>query len=162
MDKISPEIINSVLAKVRPRDSSLWDDDLQIVNERDHIVDNLWLGGWPSSGVDQFKYVFCLAANPNYFATKGKSIITWAPFDDVDALPPVEFLHEIADQVVAASKKGPTLVHCAAGVNRSGLIMALALVKLDWEPHVAIAHLRNKRSQSVLFNTTFEQYVLTQ
>jgi protein-tyrosine phosphatase len=53
------------------------------------------------------------------------------------------------------------LVHCQAGLNRSNLIAALALMRLTGcDAAAAIALLREKRSPLVLCNEAFEQYLL--
>lgn len=51
------------------------------------------------------------------------------------------------------------LVRCQAGFNRSGLIMALVLMKLGFTAEVAIKRLRDRRSSYVLVNPVFEEYV---
>jgi protein-tyrosine phosphatase len=54
--------------------------------------------------------------------------------------------------------KLPLLITCMAGLNRSGLVTALTLMKLgDKDP---IWTLRRKRSPYVLFNKSFEKYVV--
>jgi protein-tyrosine phosphatase len=52
-------------------------------------------------------------------------------------------------------------VRCALGLNRSALVVALALVDLTGDdPATVIQTLRRERSQNVLFNEAFEQYAL--
>lgn len=55
---------------------------------------------------------------------------------------------------------GPTLVHCQAGLNRSGLIAGAALILMGSSPEQAIKQLRAKRSPAVLCNQTFERFLL--
>lgn len=62
----------------------------------------------------------------------------------------------IADSWLRGQK---VLVRCQAGYNRSGLVMALALLRLGYDATYAINLLREKRSPHVLFNQHFEQYV---
>ncbi len=52
-------------------------------------------------------------------------------------------------------------MHCQAGINRSGLVTALALVEEGMKAVDAIALLRAKRSPAVLCNRAFEQWLLT-
>jgi protein-tyrosine phosphatase len=52
-------------------------------------------------------------------------------------------------------EKGKTLVHCQAGLNRSGLVAAVALMKLGRTADEAIKLLRDSRSPMVLCNDTF-------
>lgn len=53
------------------------------------------------------------------------------------------------------------LVRCQAGLNRSGLVTALILMKEGYKAREAIDLLRDKRSEWVLFNRTFEAYLLS-
>ena len=47
------------------------------------------------------------------------------------------------------------LVRCQAGLNRSSLVAALALVQRGWEPQAAIDAIRAARSPNCLFNRSF-------
>lgn len=71
---------------------------------------------------------------------------------------------ELATLVNECRAQGNTLVHCQAGLNRSGLVAAIALVLSGVEqgisPHRAINILRESRSPAVLCNKTFESWVL--
>jgi protein-tyrosine phosphatase len=51
-------------------------------------------------------------------------------------------------------------VNCAAGLNRSGLIVGRALIALGYEPHDAIRRIRAARGPRALFNRTFEEFLL--
>jgi hypothetical protein len=53
------------------------------------------------------------------------------------------------------------LVRCQAGWNRSGLIMALILIKDGLKPQEAIDLIRNKRSDRALCNRSFVNWLLT-
>jgi protein-tyrosine phosphatase len=53
------------------------------------------------------------------------------------------------------------LIRCQAGLNRSGITAALALIMLGNTPEEAISLLREKRSKYVLINKEFEQFLLT-
>lgn len=55
---------------------------------------------------------------------------------------------------------GNVCVTCQAGLNRSGIITATALVLDGHTPENAIALLREKRSPAVLCNQAFEDWVL--
>lgn len=67
---------------------------------------------------------------------------------------------ELATLVNACREQGPTLVHCQAGLNRSGLVAGAALVLQGMSGQRAIAQLRSSRSTAVLCNRTFEQWLL--
>ncbi len=51
------------------------------------------------------------------------------------------------------------LIRCQAGYNRSGMIMALVLMRLGLSAECAIALLRERRGSDVLINSVFEGYV---
>lgn len=72
-------------------------------------------------------------------------------FEQVDAL---------ASKVVKLlAAQEQVLVHCQAGLNRSGLLAAVTLVKMGKQPSDAIDLLRAQRSPLVLCNEAFENYV---
>ena len=52
------------------------------------------------------------------------------------------------------------LIRCQAGLNRSGLTAALALIQMGYKPDEAIDVLRAKRSRYVLINKEFEEFLL--
>lgn len=54
---------------------------------------------------------------------------------------------------------GKVLIRCQAGYNRSGLMMALVLMRLGLTAEDAIELLRRRRGPDVLINRVFEQYV---
>lgn len=54
------------------------------------------------------------------------------------------------------------LVRCAAGQNRSGLIVVGALVELGWDPWTAIRHVRDRRGPFALSNPHFVDWLLQQ
>lgn len=129
-----------------------------IEGEYHEIVPNLFLGSQPSS-IDKFKYVFAMNGRPTYWIPVGKMVFC-RPFHDCELVPDVEMLHDTAEMVLECSKKGPTLVHCMAGINRSSLIVGLALVKSGMAPKDAIALIREKRSKMCLSNETFAAWLL--
>jgi hypothetical protein len=67
---------------------------------------------------------------------------------------------QVSDLVVDYLRRGENVVSsCWAGWNRSGLMSALALVKLGMEPDTAIACVRNARGPSALGNPVFVRIV---
>lgn len=52
------------------------------------------------------------------------------------------------------------LVRCQAGLNRSGLVMALVLIREGYTPAEAIHLIRSQRGQAALCNSTFEKWLL--
>lgn len=54
------------------------------------------------------------------------------------------------------------LIRCQAGLNRSGLVMALVLIKDGNTPERAIEMIRETRGADALFNSNFTQWLLTE
>lgn len=129
-----------------------------------HIEDNLYVGGC-INGVelgDDWQTVFSLYKWERYDIAPGTERVEVKMYDS-DDVPPAWQLNEIANQVVSALERGgKVLVHCQAGLNRSNLIAALALIKRGRTPTEAIALLREKRSPVVLCNQAFEHWLLTE
>ena len=117
------------------------------------ILPNLWMGGCVSGAhlPDDFRYVVsltrqCYDLGPN--TTRYE-----APFvDGVDIPDDVEALAELVNRW---RSEGKTLVHCEGGRNRSGLVVALALMRSGYTFDDAVELLRSKRSREVLFNGHF-------
>ena len=53
------------------------------------------------------------------------------------------------------------LVRCQAGLNRSGLVMALILIKDGYTPYQAIDLIRQRRTDIALFNENFVNWLLS-
>lgn len=66
---------------------------------------------------------------------------------------------ELAEWVRVEREKGPTLVHCQAGLNRSGRVAAVVLMLDGLTADEAIGTLRDKRSPAVLCNPAFERWL---
>lgn len=134
--------------------------DYEEINEYNEIRSNLYLGGIPQD-ISPFKYVFALNGRPTYHIPYGRMVIV-RPFNDADEIPDENMLYDLAMMVLKYSGKGPTLVHCAAGINRSSMVLALALIIDGMTPESAIALIREKRSKMCLSNQTFENWLLEQ
>ena len=52
------------------------------------------------------------------------------------------------------------LVRCQAGLNRSGLVTALILIKDGYTPDEAINAIRTNRGEDALFNTSFVDWLM--
>jgi predicted protein tyrosine phosphatase len=57
-----------------------------------------------------------------------------------------------------AGKK--VLIRCQAGINRSGLVTALVLIREGHSPEDAIRLIRDNRCEAALSNSRFEEYLL--
>lgn len=71
-----------------------------------------------------------------------------------------EQVEAVAEWVDHCCDIGPTLVHCQAGLNRSGLIVARVLMMRGYAPADAITEIRAQRSPACLTNQAFEQWLL--
>lgn len=108
--------------------------------------------------LDDFDYVIALNGAPRYHVPIGKFVVV-APIDDGYKIPNVELLHKLADMVNEFSAKGPTLVHCSMGINRSSLVVALALIKRGGNPREVVKRMRQLRGSDVLCNEVFEEWL---
>lgn len=74
---------------------------------------------------------------------------------------PVEELFDVVKIAHQDWKRGKkVLVRCQAGLNRSGLVMALVLIRDGYSAYEAITMQRNARSNYVLFNQKFVEFLL--
>ena len=69
------------------------------------------------------------------------------------------FLAKFVDDELKAGKR--VLVRCLAGLNRSGLVNALVLIRQGYTAELAIALIRSSRSKWALCNFNFEDWLLS-
>ena len=137
------------------------------------ILPGLWMGGTddldlvnragrlPSaSDPKDFDAVVTLSAYSKpvgWYVHEFRYCIPDASLDDEHA----EELEKIADWAYLQWKSGKqVLVRCQAGMNRSGLMTALILMRDRMNPKAAIALIRSKRSEDALSNHSFVEYLL--
>lgn len=124
------------------------------------IDENLWMGGCTDGLTlpSAIKHLVSLYPWEAYTVrTELLSRLVVRMFDSLDqGLAQVD---AIARWVNSCRSAAPTLVHCQAGLNRSGLICARALILDGMEPAHAIDLLRLKRSDAVLCNQAFEDWL---
>ena len=129
--------------------------DIELIS---HIDGNLYMGGCLNKAPlgDFFHAVFSLYPWERYtlWPTVER---TEVKMYDAHGTPDMDAASSLAKKVVAALDHGPVLVHCQAGLNRSGLITALALMHMGRTADEAIRLLRDRRSPTVLCNRSFEQ-----
>lgn len=66
----------------------------------------------------------------------------------------------LADWAAEAVRDGRrVLCRCQAGLNRSSLVAALAMVRLGYQPDAAVEQIRLRRSPHALFNEHFQRYI---
>lgn len=133
-------------------------EDLALIS---HVEDNLYVGGC-LHGVDLgdfFSHVFSMYRWEAYTVDPETKVYTVTMYDAHGAADPIE-VDDLAARVSnALDTGGNVLVHCQAGINRSNLVAAAALVRRGRTPSEAITLLRNKRHRHVLANRSFEDYV---
>jgi hypothetical protein len=135
------------------------------------ILPGLWQGGTDDDDVDVQKIT--PAIQPKHFDTV-VTAYAWAnPVDwfvkeirfgfydgTMEDFDPAE-LEDIVSMAYADWKRGKKVgVRCQAGMNRSGLIVALVLMKDGFTAEQAIGLIREKRSKHALFNKKFVEYLL--
>lgn len=130
------------------------------MNEADEIIPGLWLGSYPRDSASSYTRVFCVTDagfGPMYGDTQ---VVIRCPLKDTVRMPPIDTIENLAEMVNDAVEAGhKTLVHCTAGINRSSLIVALALIKRGWKGRDAVDHLRKVRGPVVLMNDTFSEWL---
>ena len=127
------------------------------------IDENLWMGGCPrGEAPPQFDTIICLYTHEPYSLHQNQVHLS-VDMRDGPMVPDVAMLEMLADTVNRARERGTVLVHCQAGLNRSGLITALALIRSSkYAPDAAIAHLRERRCDAVLCNAAFAKWLMDQ
>lgn len=142
-------------------------------NGWDEILPGLFVGGhqchpkngWPGTMGDvivrdEFDLVVSLYDGGIWYGpSKGRSV-RHQMVDGVLEADHHEAIHRLADEVVTAlGLKQKVLVRCWAGLNRSSLVTALAMIKMGWKPEDAIVQIRDARSPYALFNESFVAYL---
>lgn len=127
------------------------------------VTDNLWHGGVEFGLVLPDFVDFKLSLYPweDYIYPEDK--LVWSRniemYDDIEQ--GFDQINDLADMVNSARKEGVVFVHCQAGLNRSSLVVAVALIRNGdvANGQEAIDLLRSKRDPAVLCNPAFEKWV---
>jgi protein-tyrosine phosphatase len=128
------------------------------------INDRLWIGGCQDglvlpSNIEHLVSVYPWEEYTVNHELHSSLTVRMIDGDVVDE----ELVRSVALAINECRRDGTTLVHCQAGLNRSALVTALALMTGDGMGAAeAIALLRAKRSPAVLCNRTFERWLLDQ
>lgn len=125
-----------------------------------HIEGNLYQGGAsPHLQLPHFfKHYISVAPWYNYKINHEiKSNLSVIMYDSLEQS--LEQVDSLAQWINTCVKDGPTLVHCQAGLNRSGLVAGRALMLQGKTADEAIKLLRETRSPAVLCNPAFEEHL---
>jgi hypothetical protein len=126
-----------------------------------HVKDGLWQGGC-FNGIqlpEGFDRVYSLYPWEQYLLPEGCERVEHKMYDALDQA--CDEAVELARRINADLDAGLTvLVHCQAGLNRSGLVTALVLMQQGMAAGDAIRLLREQRSHLVLCNDAFEAFLV--
>lgn len=126
------------------------------------IVPNLWVGGAAGSVLpENFRHVVSLIGGIGYEVKHPIHSVVITHWND-DLEQDLSQVDALALWVNSCFPTGPVLVHCGAGLNRSSLVAARALMFTGMPSGNAIALLRAKRSEYCLTNPHFEKWLRQQ
>lgn len=132
--------------------------DVSFISE---IAPNLWQGGCETGLVLPafIEHVVSLYPWEQYTVRHElKSSLTVRMYDSTDQ--GFGQVDEIARWVAGRREEGPVLVHCQAGLNRSSLVAARALMFGGLTADEAITQIRSTRSPACLCNPSFEAWLM--
>jgi protein-tyrosine phosphatase len=132
--------------------------DVPFISE---IAPNLWQGGCQNGLVlpPTIEHLISLYPWETYTVTHELNSSTVVRmYDSLDQ--GMGQVTALAAWVNACAEDGPTLVHCQAGLNRSSLVVARALMLRGLPSGDAIALIRERRSPACLCNTAFTAHLV--
>jgi protein-tyrosine phosphatase len=134
--------------------------DIPIIS---HIEGNLYMGGCIQHAILPEIFKFVVSVYPwEKYAIQHKDVnCSYNYLYDQENLPDERLLDAISSWIVSAVSMAPTLVHCQAGLNRSSLVTARALMKMGRTAQDVISLIRTQRSELCLCNSSFEQYLMS-
>lgn len=128
------------------------------------VVPDLWVGRWDIQPQDAFTAGFEVVimledeARDRVRPPLGGVFLCWPIEDSDQELPDEEILQVVVALVERSVRAGrPTLITCMGGLNRSGLVAAMALTRLGHSADEALALLRDARGPYALGNELFEE-----
>lgn len=129
--------------------------------DNSHISGNIWMGAVPLDVSDPgFDFIVSTYTKMDFF-THPHQLCIKINMEDDDYLPPLKRLEHIVDIAHDFASKGKTLIHCHAGLNRSGLVTALVLIRQGMTPAEAIKLIRHRRWHQALNNETFVRHIMS-
>jgi protein-tyrosine phosphatase len=121
------------------------------------VIPGLWVGGAAGTVLpENISDVVSLTGTLGYKIGHHLSSVLVTAWED-DQEQPLDQLDAIAAWVNSCA--GPVLVHCGAGLNRSGVVAARALMLGGMTADEAITCIRTARHQSCLSNSHFEGWL---
>jgi hypothetical protein len=145
-DEVIPNLFQGGQLWEGPPDRKFSDWDAQRVKVREEFdaVFSFFHGDepgqGPSEGVEHYRYP-----------------IPDGTLDDEELAEVRGYARVVARKVEAGDK---VLVRCQAGYNRSGLVVAFALMELGYDVHEAVDLIRKARGEHALFRLVFLRYLL--
>jgi len=138
-------------------------------SDKSQITSNLWIGAVPTDAMQLpslgFTHLALCAEEFQFPKRQFKGLeVKRCPMIDVDngtvinLKGAIDAANWVADSAFIG---GQVLVTCAAGINRSALVTALALRLLGHEPSDAVDLIRSRRFPYCLSNDTFLKTALT-
>jgi protein-tyrosine phosphatase len=124
------------------------------------VADNLWQGGCTNGLIlpTHINYVVSLYPWERYtIKHKVRGELYIRMYDDPNQA--TDQIDDLAKQVNEWRARGQVLVHCQAGLNRSSVVVARALMLSGMTANDAINLLREKRSPACLCNKGFENWL---
>ncbi|WP_344716875.1 dual specificity protein phosphatase family protein [Gordonia defluvii] len=121
------------------------------------ISENLWQAGCPQNGLPlpgRFAHVINLAGVPAYRAhhvLMTSTVVDMADSSDQS----MDIVDPLARLVADLAATSAVLVNCLAGLNRSGVVVARALMHRGLTADEAIATVRARRHERALYNEHF-------
>jgi protein-tyrosine phosphatase len=134
-----------------------------LILSKDEATGELWQGGTPDTiPTKPWDVVVGLEhhTTPNlYKRVRHEGIHIWHPIDDT-VVPDDHAIRSISAFVADRVELGDrVLVHCSAGLNRSGVVSARAMMWLGYSAADAIAKLRQRRYPEALCNPNFVRWL---
>jgi hypothetical protein len=137
------------------------------------ILPGLWQGGTDDYDVigvaghcpnrvtsTHFDSVYTLYARANAASWNVKEVRFGFADGDMSDFDPEADLYFAVREAHADWKAGKrVLVRCQAGLNRSGLVMALVLIREGYNPEQAVELIRQNRGDIALCNDTFVRWL---
>jgi protein-tyrosine phosphatase len=146
-------------------DDAFWQPPLHPRDHFSEIIDNLSMGGGPWNPLalpGAFVAVLDIKPSTSYIYWDDTEIREVQMHDSWDQ--PLDGVDELARWVNEKRENGRVLVKCAAGLNRSGVVVARALMlgpeQLTGQQAVDLIH--EKRDPLALCNLVFKEWILAQ